>query len=169
MTMLKIFSSLSELNTEQLMKVYWEYNQENGAKRHPDCGFDYQRQRAEDDFLRYLSEDFFLHKDAQYAVWLHDKAYVAALRFEPYMDGLLIEALETSPHERRKGYAYMLLSSTLHYLKTTLYTVVYSHIHKGNVASLAVHKKCGFQKESEFAKYIDGTITHNSCTMRVNL
>ena len=151
------------------MQVYLESNQKTGAELYSDNGDAYQRLRAEDAFLTYLSEDFFCQKDARYAVWVHEGVYKAALRIEPYMDGILIEALETSPHERRKGYAYRLLTSTLDYLKRTQYSVAYSHIRKTNIASLRVHRKCGFQKCLEYAKYIDGTVTYKSYTMCINL
>ena len=91
--------------------------------------------------------------------------YKAALRMEPYTDGVLLEALSTMPGERRKGYAYMLVTEVQKYLLTLPYKVVYSHIHKKNLPSLQLHNKCGFQMFSDSARYIDGTVTQKSCTM----
>lgn len=143
--MLKIITSMSQLDTQQLMAVYRESNQENGSIFFPDPSTDEQLLRAEDRFLDYLREDFFQQKDAFYCVWAPVGAYQAALRLEPYRDGLLLEALETKPDARRKGYATALLRSVLDHLRTTPYNKVYSHVAKNNVASLTVHKKCGFQ------------------------
>ena len=145
--MLKIIRSLSDLDTEQLLEVCKEDNLDA------------------EDLLSYLYDDFFRQKDAFYAVWAPQGQYKAALRIEPYADGLLLEALSTAPNERRKGYGYMLVAEVLQFLSTLPYKVVYSHISKKNVPSLELHKKCGFQLFSDSAKYIDGTVTQKSCTM----
>ena len=49
------------------------------------------------------------------------------------------------------------------------YKVVYSHIEKRNTPSVELHLKCGFQFYRDYAKYLDGTVTHNSCTMYILL
>lgn len=163
--MLKIIKSMFQLNTKQLLVVYLQSNMEYGKCHYPDKNEETQLQGAEDEFLTYLREDFFRQKGAFYAVWVCDGAYQAALRLEPYRDGLLLEALETAPNARRKGCAYELICETLSYLRESAYKCVYSHIDKRNSASLGVHSKCGFQRISESATYIDGTVTVNSCTM----
>ena len=77
----------------------------------------------------------------------------------------MIEALETVPDERRKGYASQLITETLSFLRSKNIRKVYSHIDKRNVESLRVHIKCGFQRTAESATYIDGTVTQKSCTL----
>ena len=145
--MLKLAFSMAELDAEQLLDSY------KGQ------GID------EADFLNYLRTDFFCQRDAFYALWNADGRYVAALRIEPYADGLLLESLSTAPENRRQGYAFMLVNKVLDYLKTTPYRVLYAHIDKKNLPSLSLHKKCGFTMFSDSAKYIDGTVTQKSCTM----
>ena len=167
--MLRIITSMSQLDTQKLMEVYRESNLENGSAFFPDLSAEEQLLRAEDGFLTYLREDFFRQKGAFYCVWALEGAYESALRLEPYRDGLLIEALETRQDARRRGYAYALLLSVLDYLRTTNCKKVYSHVSKRNSASLGVHHKCGFLKISDSAVYIDGTVTHNSATMCYNL
>ena len=163
--MLKIVTTISELNIEDFLGVYREDILENGARFFPELsGADLLR-KSEDSFLSYLREDFFRQMDAFYALWVLESRYVAALRIEPYADGLLLEALSTASCDRRKGYGYALVSQTLQYLRSSAYKVVYSHINKKNIPSLELHKKCGFQQFSDSAKYIDGTVTQNSCTM----
>ena len=156
---------MSQLNTEQLMGVYLQSNLEYGSRHFPDRDESVQLQLAEDGFLNYLREDFFRQRDAVYAVWICDSRYKAALRLELYRDGLLLEALETAPSARRQGYACQLLQSVLDYLQESRFKRVYSHIDKKNIPSIGVHCKCGFQRISETATFIDGTITVNSCTM----
>lgn len=163
--MLYVISSMAELNTEQLMAVYREGNIENGSEFFPDLDKDEQLNKAEFSFIDYLRQDFFRQKGAAYYVWASDGAYRSALRLEPYQDGLLLEALETAPGSRRKGYAYSLMCAVLAYLKNERAAVVYSHVNKRNIASLKIHEKCGFRRIKESATYIDGTVTQNSCTM----
>lgn len=145
--MLKLIHSMADLNIEQLLEV---------------CKEDVIN---EAEFISFLREDFFRQKDAFYALWVVDGQYKSALRIEPYSDGLLLEALCTTPCARRKGYGSALVLQVLQYLGLSRYKVVYSHISKKNKPSLELHIKCGFQLFSDSAKYIDGTVTQNSCTM----
>ena len=146
--MLKLIYSMAELDTEQLLYVYQEQNWDD------------------EKFLSYLREDFFRQAGAFYAVWVVDTEYKAAVRFCPYKDGLLLHSLETAPAYRRKGYAFALLSRILRYLQTTDCKTIYSHVDKRNRASLALHKKCGFEIVSDSATYLDGTVTQYSHTLR---
>lgn len=167
--MLRIITSMSQLNPEQLMAVYLESNQENGKVVFTDSNSDVQLRRAEDSFLTYLREDFFCQPGAFYAVWVADGVYKSALRMEPYLDGFLVEALETAPADRRKGYASDLVRAVLAFLRTKNCNTVYSHVSKRNQASLKLHLKCGFVQISDSAVYIDGTVTQNSVTLCYNL
>ena len=145
--MLKIFSSAVDLDIEQLLSVYEEWDLD----------------RLE--FLNYLFDEFFRQKDSFVAVWAPQGRYKAALRIEPYDDGVLLEALSTAPDARRKGYGYKLVTEVQKYLSNLQYSLIYSHIHKKNIPSMELHKKCGFQIFSDSASYIDGTVTQNSFTM----
>ena len=42
---------------------------------------------------------------------------------------------------------------------------LYSHVEKNNKSSLAVHQKCSFQRISEHAVYIDGSVSNSACTL----
>jgi len=162
--MLKIIYSLKDMDFRQLMDVYAEGNRENGCVFYPDLPENQQLLQAEQDFYAYLRE-FFKDKAAFYAVWAPENVYVAALRMEPYQDGLLLEALETAPEHRRKGYATALVKQTLEELAQNKTCCVYSHVNKTNTASLGVHAACGFKRIAEHAVYADGSVLHNSCTL----
>ena len=123
---------------------------------------------AQQDFYDFLVSFFALDK-AKYFIWAPLGRYAAALRVEPYKEGLLLEALETAPNARREGYGAALLQAVLRELKESEYQIVYSHVNKRNRASLNVHKKCGFSIISDSATYVDGTITQNSYTLCYNL
>lgn len=160
---------MSALDPEQLMTVYRQSNIINARRRYRECPEDMALCREEEDFLAYLREDFYNVKGAFYAVWAVDDAYCSALRMEPYKDGLLLEALETAPHARRKGYACALISAVIDHCQRSGYKAIYSHIRKGNKPSLGAHKKCGFMQISDSAVLLDGTVTRNYCTMRLAL
>ena len=148
--MLQIARSMGELNFSQLMAVYEEGNRES------DKGL----LQAEQDFYQYLRHDFFAVPGAYYALWQEGGEYVSALRFEPYKDGILLEALETAPTKRRMGYGEKLMRAVLPMEKK-----IYSHVSKRNIASLNIHEKCGFQRISEQATYIDGSVNNKCCTL----
>ncbi len=41
---------------------------------------------------------------------------------------------------------------------------IYSHIARDNIASVRLHRSCGFEKLLDHAVYVDGSVTHNCCT-----
>ena len=159
--MLVVMKSMHELQFSQLMGVYEESNRENGEEFYPELPEGQQLLRAEQDFHQYLRECFFRTEGAMYAVWMEQGDYVSALRLEPYQDGLLLEALETAPNHRRKGYAAALIRAVLELPEISK---VYAHVHKKNTASLRTHESCGFRRILEHAAYIDGSVRTNSCT-----
>ena len=160
--MLILARRLRELNFSELMQVYREGNQENGQENFPNESDARQLFLVEECFYRYLREVFFTTSGAVCAVWQEAGNYVSALRLEPYRDGLLLEALETAPEYRRMGYAEKLIQAVLAAFPGEK---IYSHIHKRNERSLAVHLKCGFRRISEQAAYIDGSVNSRACTM----
>ena len=122
-----------------------------------------QIQLAEEDFYRYLSQVFFRSSGAVYAVWEENGRYVSALRLEPYRDGLLLEALETAPEQRRKGFAAALIRAVQCFLEGK--TKLYSHVDKRNLSSLKVHEKCGFRRVADFAVCVDGSVNQKMYTL----
>ena len=160
--MLKIIRSMKELDFAPLMQIYEEGNRENGAERYPQLPENQQILCAEQDFYAFLRE-FFRESEAFYAIWLENGVHTAALRMEPYRDGLLLEALETMPDLRRRGYARALINETMAFLRSCGGCKIYSHVHKKNKASLAVHEACGFQRTLEYAVYINGNVNQYCC------
>lgn len=160
--MLLLIKKMRDIHFSQLMEVYEEGNRENGADLYPQETPERQLALAEADFYDYLSQVFFPTPGAVYALWEAEGKYVSALRLEPYRDGLLVAALETSSNQRRKGYASQLLAAVqVRYSGKKLY----SHVGKGNAASLATHQKCGFRRVLEYAVYIDGSVNSRCCTL----
>lgn len=158
--MLRIVRSMKELNFAQLMAVYAESNRENSDEFYPQLSPGERLLQAEQDFYGYLRESFFKTEGAYYALWMENGTYVSALRIEPYKDGVLLEALETAPEQRCRGYAKQLMEAVLAGEKK-----IYSHVGKRNFPSLRVHAACGFQRISEQAVYIDGSVNGKCCTL----
>lgn len=160
--MLIIAKKLRELSFGQLMKVYREDNLENGWEnwsREPEAR---RIALAEEKFYRYLSQIFFRTPGACYAIWQVEGDYVSALRLEPYRDGLLLEALETRPDCRRRGYAKTLIRAVQERITGKK---IYAHVSKRNTASRKTHESCGFRQIAEYAVYIDGTVTQKAVTL----
>ena len=160
--MLILIKAMKELNFGQLMAVYAQSNRENGQEFWPELPQGQQLLRAEQDFYQYLRESFFVTEGAYCAVWAEKGKYVSALRLEPYQDGLLLEALETAPDHRRKGYAAALIRAVQELPEVEK---IYAHVYKKNTPSLRTHERCEFRRVLEHAVYIDGSVRTNSCTL----
>lgn len=163
--MLRTYVRMRDIDFGKLMDLYSEGNRENAEEKYQNDDLNIAILKVEQDFYQYLREVFFSTEGAYYAVWEERGVYLSALRLEPFADGLLLEALETHPEHRRKGCAKNLIEAVLNDLQYKNIHVVYSHINKKNIASLQTHISCGFQRISEQATYIDGSVTKTSCTM----
>ena len=160
--MLRVARSLRQLSFGALMEVYAEGNRENGEEFWPELSEGERILRAEQEFYQYLQQVFFRTEGAAYYTWETDGITVSALRLEPYRDGLLLEALETAPDQRGKGYAKALITAVL---ALTAPQKIYSHVGKRNIPSLKTHLSCGFSRVSEQAVYADGSVNDRCCTM----
>lgn len=162
--MFRIFYALQELDFQQLMQVYNESNQLCGGANHK--GFDEPQQvlHAEQDFYDFLRNCFF-DGTSFYAVLTCDGRYVSAVRLEKFMDGLLLEALETAPDCRRQGYATLLLHCVQKYAAQIGKTKIYAHVYRRNRASISLHKKCGFSEVLDHAVFIDGSVSWDAITL----
>ena len=161
--MFLVITSLRQLDFRKLMDVYEESNALEGKRRYPQYPANIQLIETEQDFYRFL-KDFFRTDGSQYFLWTSDGNYKAALKVEPYRDGLLIEGLETAPDSRRRGVATILLAETIRYLNTQSNMKLYSHIHKENYPSIRTHERCGFVKEFDYASFVDGSVDHHYIT-----
>lgn len=161
--MLIMATSLRQLRFSELMEVYADSNEEK-ASDWPNLPRGFAVQLAEQEFRQYLQEVFFRTPGAVCAVWEINGKYVSALRLEPYQDGLLLEALETAPGARKKGYAASLIREVQKELAASGAVKLYSHIGKRNMASLKTHDACGFRQISDCAVYINGSVDYQCGT-----
>ena len=163
--MLITIRRFEDFNFPALMALYREGNEENGAIFYPLEPLQTQLALAEQAFRTYLANDFFSKENVRYCIWHEGETYLSALRLEPFRDGLLLEALETHPDHRRKGYAKQLIRSVFSQLPTG--TRIYSYVDKENVPSLAAHFACGFSILLDHAVQPDGEFCIHEYTLSV--
>lgn len=154
--MLNICKEFPNLNITELLAVCQESIEEAAEQEAT------SKLQAEDAFIDYLRNVFFYDRESYYAVLVKDDTYVSAMRIEAHLDGWLLSGLETHPEHRGAGYAGELINQVLLQLCDG---PVYVHIHKKNTASLAVHRRCGFEILSDYGKLLDGTVSREYCTL----
>ena len=159
--MLILAHSIRELRFGDLMEVYEDSNREK-AGDWPNLPPMFALQLAEQDHREYLQDVFFRTPGAVLALWEENGTYVSALRLEPYKDGLLLNALETAPIHRKKGYAARLIRAVQENMGNVK---IYSHVNKRNVPSLKTHEVCGFRVISDCAVFLSGSVDYRSCTL----
>ena len=130
--------------------VYSEASYEIAKEKYPEMQ-DLSEAIQEEEY--YFVEKFlgkFMNKDENtYYVWEANGEWVSALRITKLDGFYFMEALETAPEHRKKGYASELIKALIQKFKETGHFVIRSNVRKINSASLATHKKCGFVIEEE--------------------
>lgn len=102
-------------------------------------------------FFRFLKEKFLPQERNTYYVLEVEGEWVSALRLTKVDDFYYLEALETSPKQRKMGYGARVLSETIDLLKRRGSLTIRDNVKKDNLASLATHRRCGFRIEREEA------------------
>ena len=149
--MLIEITKYQEMDKRKLMEVYSEGNHENADYFYPDeTDKKAAIRKAEEDFQNFLKNDFFNKTKATYWTLEINGVWVSALRTCRVQENLYyLEALETRPDCRKKGYGTTLLSSVVEALKKNGSFQLCSCVNKQNVASLKTHEKNGFKVVSE--------------------
>ena len=86
---------------------------------------------------------------------------VSAARLNKINDFYYLEALETPPQYRKKGYASELLNEMITHLHQQGSVDIRDCVSKTNTASLATHKKCGFFIAEENGIYYPSNTVNN--------
>ena len=148
--MLLQLNAYSEVDPGKLMELYAEGNLENAEDLYPDMGKDESVKKVEADFLTYLQQDFFRSTMPTYWILEENGQWVSALRLNRLRPELYyLQALETRPDSRRKGYAARLINEVIDRLKEEGPFRICDCVNKRNVPSLRTHLKCGFEIVSE--------------------
>ena len=117
-------------------------------------------QQEEDSFVCFL-QDFFTLPENTYYVLEKDNMPVSAARLSKINDFYYLEALETPPQYRKKGYASELLNEMITHLHQQSSVDIRDCVSKTNTASLATHKKCGFFIAEENGIYYPSNTVNN--------
>lgn len=161
--MITLAFSTRDLSLDELCSVYEEQIAQQGAIRWKSFDSEKQILFSQKEFIDSVYDFFFLHIGG-YAIW-QEEHYVCAMRFENYRDGFLISCLETAPQYRRNGFAERLVRDFI-VVANEQNKPIYSHIAKGNIASIRLHQKCGFRECSNFAVLLDGTVSSRYSTFK---
>lgn len=143
-----------EIDFNKLMDIYEESNWENlsmvksDIDEKSDKNILYQKVRQA--YTDYLKNDFLKSGKNYIAILIDDKSYLSALRLYDEGKIFLLEALETNPSFRRKGYGGKLLSKVLDNFANR--EEIRSEVGKNNKKSLNLHKKLGFKIKEEREK-----------------
>ena len=134
-------------------EIYIEGSMENAREKYPDAAdLSTAIKEEEASFVDFL-QDFFSHPENAYYVLEEDHMPVSAARLSKIDNFYYLEALETSPNYRKKGYASRLLTEIISFLHKQGSVDIRDCVSKTNTASLATHKKCGFQIAEENGIY----------------
>ena len=128
----------------KLMDIYAEGNRENAEYFYPELPLADGVAREEQKFAKMLRESFLCKAENELYVLETEGRWVAALRLTR-MDGFYyLEALETKPDQRKKGYGKALLTALCKELAARGPVVVRDCVGKRNEASLRTHLSAGF-------------------------
>lgn len=149
--MLLVFKTMTKDEMYRLVQsVYKEASYELAKEKHPDMEDLTEAIREEENYYveKFLSK-FLLKEEHAYCVLEENGEWVSALRLAKCDGYHFMEAMETAPAHRHKGYASKLMTEVLKYLAENHTGILRSNVRKTNVASLATHRKCGFVIEKE--------------------
>lgn len=132
-----------------VQEVYKEASLEIARERYPEREEWSDVIREEEAYFVGFLKRFMEHEKNRYYVLEIDGKWVSALRMTKLDDFYYMEALETAPEYRRKGYAVELVGEVISLLNKYGRLCIRSNVNKINTASLATHEKCGFRIELE--------------------
>lgn len=160
--MLRIITQIDENTVSRLISVYSESMNEmkiNFANDAEMCA-------AYASFLR----EFVKNPKQLILVETFDDKWVSALRAIETIEGhWFLEAVETKPDERKKGFGKDLLHHTIDYLKNFGMTEITCTISHNNHKSQALHGKCGFFPTNDFPLNCWGQLEEGSILYRLEV
>jgi ribosomal protein S18 acetylase RimI-like enzyme len=148
---LLVFHSFDNVNMKDFLSVFKESSVENATRWYPDLSQEEALQQYENGYIRYMQTDcgdeggtLFILSDNEH--------YVSSLRlYAKAPKEYYLEALETHPDFRKKGYGKeLLLQMQRHLREQDTDYVITAHVEKTNAASLNTHRAAGFEITADF-------------------
>jgi len=138
---------------EWLMEIYNESNIKNIKHFYPKESDPIKGlEQIKKDHVSYIENSFLTLSNTNYFILSEEDEWVSALRFYEIDTGkFYIEALETHPEKRFKGYGSQLIKSIIEFLKCLGPFEMHSFTYKQNEQSLKTHFSCGFKMSGEKA------------------
>lgn len=140
-----VLRRIEEIQGEKFHPIYEESNRENIPFFFPDCRDEQEGlKKVEEGFLSYLREDFF-PRGAVCLIETEGECWVSAARLYEIGEGkYFLEALETRPDCRGRGFGYRLLTHMTEHLRIHGEIEIRTNVASDNQSSLKVHEKAGF-------------------------
>ena len=142
--MLLKLTELAETDIPKLMAIYAEGNRENAEYFYPDLPLTEGIAKEEQKFVTMLRETFFSKPENALYVYTVEDQWVAAMRLTKLEEFYYLEALETAPGQRRKGYGKAILQALCAELAVDGPIMIRDCVNKKNEASLNTHFAAGF-------------------------
>lgn len=160
MTKLIVFENFDSVNIGEFLNVYKESSEHNSAKWYPEMSEKEALTEYENGYIGYMQNEFFDGRRKLFVLSDGHK-YLSALRLiEISQNRYYLEALETAPEFRKRGYGKELILQTEKHLKSKSGEFsVFSHVAKDNTASLNTHFAAGFEITADY--YIENGETIN--------
>lgn len=148
--MLLIFNQMTDPEMYRMVhEIYIEASMETAADKHSELTDLAEAVKEEEQYFIEFLKNFLSKEQNTYYVLNVDGQWVSALRLTKIEDFYYMEALETAPEHRRKGYASELIREVISSLSAEGRIKIRSNVNKKNKASLDTHQKCGFTIEKE--------------------
>jgi len=160
---LKRYTALTDSELALLMEIYAEGNEENAEYFFPDMERENAIRLVEQQFAEYLREDFFSEEGNLLYVLEAEGHWASALRLYPTPEGYYIEALETKPALRRRGYGREILRQVIDELEPPC--TVRDCVSRKNLPSIRTHLAAGFTQVEEAKNLLDGTVNEKAVGM----
>lgn len=155
--MLFKITNYDQLDTAALMAVYAGSNLENAEEMFPELEREAGVRKVEEGFLDFLKNDFFAKDNNTYFVLEEGGEWFAALRISELPDRLFyLEALETRPDARRRGYAAKLINAVIAELSKGGPFRLRDCVDKMNIPSVKTHEKSGFSITGDGYDFLSG-------------
>lgn len=160
--MLNVVTQIDENTVNRLLAVYSESMDDMKIN----FANDFEMHAAYVSFLR----DFVKNSKQLIIVETVNDKWVSALRAIETSEGhWFLEAVETKPDERGKGFGKDLLHHTIQYLKKIGMTELTCTISKNNYKSQALHGKCGFFPTNDLPLNCWGELEENTILYRFEI
>ena len=167
--MLLVWTSTDGLDREQFSSVYRGSALENCRGMYPgEPTPQAALARYEREHLAYMDGPFFQDEGGiLYILASPEGRYRSAVKLYPWQGERCwhIEALETRPEDRGKGYGTQVLREMIARLEQDGPVTLRSEVSKGNASSLRAHQKAGFRRWAEQVTEMDGSLNDKQCIM----